>query len=177
MIMRLSIIGHAGSGKSTLARQISQKLNVPHLQIDSFWFEGRGHRLKNDDETGKEKVRAFIRQEVESFIKGKAWVSDGFYPRVQSLIATRAEKIIFLDISLWRRLLNHTMRMFMNERRDDLTLWDDVKFMSQMIRRTFKYQPVLEEFVKNYNDKSIVLKNYRETMKFVECLSNEKILK
>ncbi len=166
--MRFSIIGHAGSGKSTLARQISEQFSIPHLHIDSFWFEGRGHRLQKDDEAGKARVRELIRAKVAAAIEGEDWVSDGFYPRVQPLIAERAERIIFLDIPLWRRLFNQLKRMAAGRRQADLSLRDDFYFLARMIRRSFKYQPVLEQFVKTYAAKSVVLRSYADVRKFLE---------
>jgi len=102
--MRITIIGNCASGKSTLARKISEQFAIPHLHLDRFWFETKGHLLEKDDAEGKERVRACIRAKVEGLIKQDSWVSDGWYSRVQPLIAERADEIVFLDLPLWRRL-------------------------------------------------------------------------
>lgn len=35
---KIIIIGTTGSGKSTVAKKLSEKLNVPHIQLDFlFW--------------------------------------------------------------------------------------------------------------------------------------------
>lgn len=42
--MRITIIGLPGSGKSTLAQAIAEKLSIPHIQMDRFWFESGGRQ-------------------------------------------------------------------------------------------------------------------------------------
>ena len=38
--MKINIIGTSGSGKSTFSKQIAQKLNIPHIELDAlFWKE------------------------------------------------------------------------------------------------------------------------------------------
>ena len=114
--MKISIIGQPGRGKSTLASKISKKFNIPHLQLDRFWFESGGNKLKLGDIEGTEKSRAYMKEKVISFInEHDFWVSDGTYPRVQSIIVEHADYVIFLDIPLHRRLFNHMKITFKNE--------------------------------------------------------------
>jgi len=168
--MRISIIGHAASGKSTLASTISKKLNVPCLHIDKLWFEADGHRLRPDDIQGKEAARAHIKSNVESFIQQDAWVSDGWYPRAQLLIAKRADQILFLDISLFRRLLNHIRRVFIDQRHKEITWWDELKFIYTLIRRTYSQGPRMNEFVRGHASKIIILRNYKEVRRYLISL-------
>lgn len=160
--MRISIIGQAGSGKSTLARRISEKFNIPYLHIDRFWFESGGDKLKKGEIKKREKVRAYIKEKVEDFIKQDSWVSDGWYPRVQVFIAEKVDQIIFLDIPLYRRLFNHIKRILKTERHKELTKWDDFKFIYEIIRRTFIKGPKLRQFINGHIGKVVVLKNYKE---------------
>lgn len=168
--MRITIIGNCGSGKSTLARKISEKFNIPHIHLDRFWFEANGHTLRKDDTEGKEKVRAQIRGKVEIFIRQDSWVSDGWYSRVQPLIAERADKVIFLDIPLWRRLINHLYRIFFSERHSELSRWDDIKFISEIVRRTFTHGTQMQQFVQENPDKVIHLRSHKEADEFFESL-------
>ena len=161
--MKISIIGQPGSGKSTLASKISKKFNIPHLQLDRFWFESGGNKLKLGDIEGTEKSRAYMKEKVISFInEHDFWVSDGTYPRVQSIIVEHADYVIFLDIPLHRRLFNHMKRTFKNERHKELTKWDDFKFIYQIIRRTFIKGPKLKQFVLDHPDKIKIYKNYKD---------------
>ncbi len=168
--MRISIIGHAGIGKSTLANQISEKLHIPYLQLDRLWFEAGGHKLHSGESAEREQVREYIRQKVRDFILQDAWVSDGWYRRSQSLIAERADQIVFLDISLARRLMNHFRRIFKNVRHPELSKWDDFKFTYQIIRRTFAHGPQMREFVRGHAEKVIVLRDYEAVTRYVEQL-------
>ena len=172
--MRISIIGQAGGGKSTLANNISKKLNIPYLQIDRLWVEAKGHKLKQNDSEGLEKVRSYIKEKVENFIKQDDWVSDGWYPRVQTIISERADVILFLDISFLRRLWNHFKRAFISKdkkRYKEYTKLGDIKFIYQMIRRTIIKGPALRWFVKNNSNKTKVFKNYKEIDEYLKSLN------
>lgn len=170
--MKVTIIGNCGSGKSTLARKISEKFNIPHIHLDRFWFEANGHTLPKDNIEGREKVRAFIREKVEEFIKLDSWVSDGWYSRVQPTIADRADYIVFLDIPLWQRILNHIRRIFFSERHPELSRWDDFKFLYEIVRRTFTHGAQMKKFIRE-NPKEIVhLRSHKEADVFFSKLGN-----
>ncbi len=168
--MRISIIGHAGSGKSTLAKNISEKFNISCLEIDRLWFEAGGNTLPSGESEAKEKVREYIRKGVENFIAQDAWVCEGWYGYVQPLIAERADQIIFLDISLGRRLLNHWGRIFTQGRHPELTKWQDFIFTYQIIRRTFINGPRIRRFVKENSSKVLSFHTYIEVEKYVQGL-------
>lgn len=168
--MRITIIGNCGSGKSTLARKISEKFKIPHIHLDRFWFEANGHILRKDDSEGKEKVRARIRANVEAFIKQDSWVSDGWYSRVQPMIAERADYVVFLDIPLWRRLINHVRRVFFSDRHPELSRWDDFKFISEIVRRTFTHGVQIRKFIQENPKKVVHLYSHGEADEFLEKL-------
>ena len=168
--MRITIIGNCGSGKSTLARKISEQFNIPHIHLDRFWFEANGHTVRKDDVEGKEKVRVRIREKVEEFIKHDSWVSDGWYSRVQPIIAERANYVVFLDIPLWRRLVNHIRRIFFSERHPELSRWDDLKFISEIVRRTFTHGVQMRKFIQENPEKVVHIHSHREADKFLKNL-------
>jgi len=161
--MRISIIGHVGSGKSTLAERISKKFNIPHLHLDKIWFEARGHMVKSDEIEEIERVRKYLREKVEPFVQQDSWVSDGWYGHVQPIIADRADQIVFLDISLARRLLNHLKRTFFRKgRHAEVSFLDDLTFTYQLIKRTYARDAKMREFAQKYADKILILRNYKE---------------
>ena len=168
--MRITIIGNCGSGKSTLAREISEKFNIPHIHLDRFWFDAGGHMLKKDDLKGKEIVRERLREKIYPLIAEESWVSDGFYRSVQPMITARADAIIFLDIPLWRRLINHVHRMFFAERHPELSAWDDFKFIPEIVRRTFTHGVQMQTFAKENAHKVVHFHSYKEVEKYVASL-------
>ncbi len=174
--MRITVIGHAGSGKSTLAAALSKKVGVPHIQLDRLWFEAGGHALRKDDAAGKERVRTFIRERVEEAIRQDAWVSDGWYPRVQPMIAERADLVVFLDVPLWRRLLNHIRRAVVERgrRHAEVTHWDDVTFLWRIVRRTWTQDDAMRAFVRDRASKAVVLRTRVEMDAFRRQFLKEK---
>lgn len=171
--MRIAVIGNCGSGKSTFAQKISSKFGIPYLQLDRLWFEGGGHLIKKDD-MNAETVKSYIKDKVDEFTKQDSWVSDGWQNRVQPLIKERADKLIFLDIPLWRRLFNHLKRVVFEERHQELSKWNDFMFTIEIIRRTFTHGPQMREFVAQNIEKAIILKSHKEANTYLSNLLDSK---
>lgn len=169
--MKISIIGNCGSGKSTLAGKISEKFDIPHIHLDRFWFEANGHTFTKNDVEGREKVKEYIRGRVEEFISQDSWVSDGWYSRVQPLITEKADQVVFLDIPLWRRLVNHLHRIFFGERHPELSRWDDIKFIYEIVRRTFTQGPKMRQFVRENPEKVVRLPSHKGSDSYFASLS------
>jgi len=100
---RILVVGTAGSGKTTLAREIGQRLDVPHYELDAL------HWGPDWTSTPAEEMRV----RIESVIQGDAWVIDGNYSKTQDRTTARADTIIWLDyalpITMWQ-LLKRTLR-------------------------------------------------------------------
>lgn len=169
--MKITIIGQPCSGKSTLAARISEKFNIPHIQIDRFWFEARGQKIKSSDKERIEKARGYVRQRVEEALKQDSWVSDGWYSRVQPLISEQADQIIFLVVPLYRRLFNHFKRINKPGRYKELTAWDEIKFFYEIIKRTFTKSKKIKKFAREHKDKVKILKNYEEVEAYFKSLT------
>lgn len=160
--MRITIIGNCGSGKSTLAHSISKKLNIPHIHLDRFWFEAGGHKLQKFDSEDAKRVRVYMYDKVKELIAKDSWVSDGWYSRVQPIIAEKANHIVFLNIPLGRRIVNHIRRIFYEERHPELSRWDDFKFILEMIKRTFTRRAPMRKLINEYPTKIVCLRSYKE---------------
>ncbi len=87
---RIAVIGTTGSGKTTLARQISNRLGIPHVELDALHWE------PNWAEPSAE----VFRDRVDRALRGDAWVVDGNYSIARDLIWTRAATIVWIDYAL-----------------------------------------------------------------------------
>ena len=86
---RILIIGPSGAGKSTLARVIGERLGLPAVHLDSFFWNPGWVQTE---------VPAF-RERVAEAVKGDAWVMDGNYTAQSlDLRLPRADTVIWLDL-------------------------------------------------------------------------------
>jgi len=168
--MRITILGLPGSGKSTLARKIAESHHIPYIHIDRFWLEGGGghnSRTTIDPERARQNVRANVLEAVKS----ESWVSDGVYPRVQIEITKLADTIVFLDIPLWRRLLNHANRtIHRKNRHDEITFWGDIEFFREVVSRELRSKSKIEDLLRAYPEKVITLRSRAEIANYFKSL-------
>ena len=99
------MVGNSGSGKSTLSRAISQRLAVPHIELDAI------HHLP--DWVPIEPDR--FRETVADLTAGDCWVIDGNYRTVvvDGPVWARADTVVWLDRPrrvVMRRLAWRTLR-------------------------------------------------------------------
>jgi adenylate kinase family enzyme len=100
---RISVVGTTGSGKTTLARQISQQLQIPHVELDALYW----------DVNWTAATEPLFRDRVTAALQGDRWVVDGNYSKIRDLVWSQADTIVFLDYSFWvvaRQLLRRTLR-------------------------------------------------------------------
>jgi adenylate kinase family enzyme len=166
--MRISIVGLPGSGKTWLAEALAKKLGIPHVQIDRFWFESDGlNSYKGGTAEQKERVRIQVREKVLAALEAGSWVSDGFYSRLQPDIAARADTIVFLDIPLWRRLLNHARRIFISQRHPELTWRHELTFFFDIVHRQFGHKPKLLACIEQHKGKVVRLRSRQEMDRYL----------
>lgn len=168
--MRISIIGQPASGKTILAEDISKKLSIPQIHLDRFWLEAGG---RNNSRSTKNPgaVHAHMREKTLIEVEQVSWVSDGFYSRIQPEIARHADMVIFLDIPLWRRLLNHVGRLFKpSEKHSELSTWDEFTFFFEILHREFRNNEKFERFLSEYRDKTRILKSRENIKQFLDSL-------
>lgn len=88
------IIGGAGSGKSTLARSLGEITGLPVVHIDTiYWLPN--WTMRSRDEISHMSSEIADRDE---------WIFEGNHSETMAHRATRADMLIFLDITTPRRL-------------------------------------------------------------------------
>lgn len=90
------MVGTTGSGKTTMAGRLSDKLGIPHTELDALNW-GSAWQMRPPEE---------FRAAVEQATRGETWVVDGNYSRAREIIWPRADTVIWLDyplpLILWR---------------------------------------------------------------------------
>jgi adenylate kinase family enzyme len=92
---RVAILGRGGAGKSSLAQKLSNKLGLPVIELDSFFWQPGPQRMPEGD---WEKIQ-------RELIARDRWIIDGDLGPYDTGLALRlhaAETIIVLDFPLWR---------------------------------------------------------------------------
>lgn len=109
---RITVRGLSGSGKTTLARDLSQRLAIPHTELDELYWKP-GWTPSTDEE---------FQPKVEQLASQPEWIVCGNYSRCRKRLDQRADTIIWLDypfLLILGRLLN---RCVTRSRRKEL-LW------------------------------------------------------
>ncbi|MEO0686920.1 MAG: adenylate kinase [Cyanobacteria bacterium J06649_11] len=86
---RICVIGTSGSGKTTLARKISHKLMIPHIELDSLFWEPNWVTVPKD----------IFRDRVQKSLMGDNWIVDGNYSKTRDIVWGDADTLIWLDYS------------------------------------------------------------------------------
>ena len=171
-IQRLAIIGSTGSGKSTLARTLSQRLRLPHTELDALHWLPDWRERSNED----------FRPLVNAVTAEPAWVIDGGYSVVRDLVWGRADTIVWLNYDFpttaWQLIQRTFRRNFRGEAccngnheslsrslgRDSILLWLLKSYGNN--RRNFP-----QALVQYSNARAIILHSPGETAKWLSELT------
>jgi adenylate kinase family enzyme len=90
---RVVVVGPPGSGKTTTAAVIAQRLDAPHTELDSLWWD------PNWTEAGRDTFRA----RLAPVVAADRWVVDGNYTSAGAadLVWPRADVVVWLDLGRW----------------------------------------------------------------------------
>ncbi len=82
---------------------MAEALGIPYIELDGIFHQPGWTRLPPGD----------FERRVASFVEGPAWVIDGNYSEVRPSVWSRADTVVYLDVSmatmLWR-LVPRTIR-------------------------------------------------------------------
>jgi adenylate kinase family enzyme len=129
---RICVVGTTGSGKSRLANELAQRMQLPHVELDSLYWEPNWAHCSDEE----------MRQRAAIATQGDTWVVDGNYSSLRDLTWPRAEAVVWLDYPLllilwqlwkrtWKRVLTKETLWGTNTERlwpqffskDSLFLW------------------------------------------------------
>ncbi|HIA92268.1 TPA: hypothetical protein EYO12_04130 [Candidatus Saccharibacteria bacterium] len=108
---KVQITGYGGSGKTTLANNLSQKLHIPHYEIDGlFWLEN--WQMKNTE---------LFTREIGHIVATESWIICGAYNKIlKGRIPKQADTIVVLcyplRIIFWRSLKRTVQRAMTHKR-------------------------------------------------------------
>jgi adenylate kinase family enzyme len=97
---RICVVGTTGSGKSTLASELSRRMQLPHVELDSLYWGPNWTACSYEE----------MRLRAGEATRGDKWVVDGNYSSIRDLTWPRAEAVVWLDYplalilwQLWKR--------------------------------------------------------------------------
>lgn len=110
---RISVVGTSGAGKTTVAREISERLGIPHVELDAIYHQPGWTTLPTEE---------FVAR-VDAATDAERWVVDGNYREVsdEGPVWAKADTIVWLDPSdarLMRQVIGRTLRRW--ARREEL---------------------------------------------------------
>lgn len=100
---KIIVVGVTGSGKSTLSKKLSEKLNIPYIQLDSLFWKPKWE--------GSSDAEFF--EKIEKAINQPGWVVDGNYNRTNHLTWKEADTVIWIDFPFWLTFYQNVSRSIM----------------------------------------------------------------
>jgi adenylate kinase family enzyme len=105
MPRRIVVVGVSGNGKTTLSGRLAAKLDVPHIELDSYQHLPGWVQATAED---------FLRNVEAELNRANGWVVDGSYTAaLRYLLLPRADTVVWLDLPMrvfLSRLLRRTIR-------------------------------------------------------------------
>lgn len=163
--MKIHIIGCSGSGKTYFAKALSQKLDIPHFDLDDIQWDnhamGYGNKMPIENRT----------KLLESILHNNNWVIEGVYYAWVGKCFEDADIIYVLDMP--RRI--YTYRIIMRSIKRKLGLEkgkkETVKSVYNLLKwtETFQSKNMIEikKTLAEYEQKTIWLKTSKEIQRII----------
>jgi adenylate kinase family enzyme len=162
---RVAVVGCGGAGKTTLANELSRLLAIPVVHIDSHYWRGLdGNRV----ESTREQWCACHRE----LISGEAWIIDGMKLGVFEERLTRADAVVYLDLSTFAciaGILRRRLR-YRGTDRPDIGVYDQINWPFLQWACTFRrrHRPALLAALSAFDGQVIILRSRREVRRFLD---------
>lgn len=108
---RVLVAGVSGAGKSTLARRLGRILGLDYTEIDSLFHGPDWTPLDTFD------------ADVDALAGGERWITEWQYDRARSVLAERADTLVWLDLP-FRLVLGRVVRRTLRRRIRRERLWN-----------------------------------------------------
>ena len=168
--MKIAVIGYSGAGKSTLARALGERYRIPVLHFDRVQFTPNW----------QERDRGEARRMVHEFMEQPQWVMDGTYSGFEfERRLQEANQIVFMDFPRLTCFFRAWKRYFQFQGGTRADMADgciekmDVEFIWWLLwrGRTRKKKERFQKVIRQYPEKTVVLKSQREIDRYLEGLS------
>lgn len=169
---KIMIIGCAGSGKTTLAFKLKEKLNLPLIHLDQYYWKPNWQRTNLDDFT----------QVHDELCRQNTWIMEGPYIKLLATRIAHADVIIFLDIPRYLCLWRAIKRSIYNfgtvipgnpqDCQQRLFSFEFLKFLKWIWDFNQRYTPLIMEMLNIHKDsKNIyILRSSKEVADFCKDL-------
>jgi adenylate kinase family enzyme len=98
---KIVIVGPPGSGKTTVGKFISDNLNIPLIEADTFFWKFEGQHLNEDE----------LRLAVGNATKTHScWVFEGHFKTYHSIVLRDADIVIEVKKNLWSAFFDYCLR-------------------------------------------------------------------
>jgi len=166
---RIAVVGISGSGKSTFANKLGEKLSIPSIHLDKyFWTKDWTERYS----------RADFQKVAEDFAKADTWIIDGNYRSSIDMRFERADTIIFLDYPKYKCIWRSFIRGFNKSQPFDKTEGAKEKFSLYLLKYNLLYptNEMRERVQKYINSKQVfVVKNDKEKWCLLDLITENHI--
>lgn len=109
---RIIVAGVSGTGKTTVAARIAALADAPHTEIDAL-YHGPNWT-----------PRADFLDDVRNFTADDAWTTEWQYSSARSLLAERADLLVWLDLPFLTVTLPRVIRRTLRRRLGREVLWN-----------------------------------------------------
>lgn len=164
---KIHIIGSVGCGKTTLAKKLSNKLGIPHYELDNVvWKRDRPRDIKRTEEERD--------QLLSTIIHSNTWIIEGaHYNEWMFQSFHNADLIIFLDTDnskrkyrIIRRFILQLLRIENSNYKPTIEIFRNMFIWNENFESRIK--PKVLDKLGQYSSKSITLK---DTIKIISSLN------
>lgn len=164
---RILIVGDSCRGKSTMGEFLSKSLNLPHTDLDDFFWIKK-FTIKREKGEQLELVRKFLNKNSE-------WIIEGTTRDMMSLCLKDSDMIIHLWFkSIFEQLFCITKRSL--QRKECFNSYFDLCYTTVLKRyklgKRNKGLPSIKELISEYPHKVVELNTWKEIERFKDNIAS-----